>query len=190
MVSDRHVPSPLDQYLSLSQHPRTCKLAEACSPGLDQRRCFGDVGEQGRSSPFAGGVRTLIYFVVKRAHRYCVAALASDFEYPLPSNTALAYEDLFESGHAAPGTYVFGDIERLSDAELNVAADIATLMTDEPGFQVLNHPARVRTRYGFLRAMREAGLNDFDAYRADGFPRPQRFPVFVRSEAAHIAPLR
>ena len=36
--------------------------------------------------------------------------------------------------------------------------------------------------------MHEAGLNAFDAYRADGFPRPRRFPVFVRSEAAHIAP--
>ena len=131
----------------------------------------------------------MIYFVVKRAYRYCIAALASDFGYPLPPNTALAYEDLFEACHAAPGTYVFGDIERLSDAELNVAADIAKLMSDEPGFQVVNHPARVRTRYGFLRAMREAGLNDFDAYRAEGFPRPRKFPVFVRSEAAHIAPL-
>lgn len=124
---------------------------------------------------------------MKRAHSYCVASLTADFGYPLPPNSALAYEDLFQASHAAPGLYVFCDIERLADAELEVAADLAALMTGEPGFKVLNNPARVRTRYGFLRAMYEAGLNAFDAYRADGFPRPGRFPVFVRSEAAHIA---
>ncbi len=130
----------------------------------------------------------MIYFVLKRAYSYCVASLTSEFGYPLPPNAALAYEDLFEASHAEPGTYIFSDIERLADNELEVAAELAALMTTEHGFQVLNNPARVRTRYAFLRAMREAGLNDFDAYRADGFPRPRTFPVFVRSEAAHIAP--
>ncbi len=53
-----------------------------------------------------------------------------------------------------------------------------------PGFRVLNDPARVRTRYGLLRALR-AGLNDFDVHPADGCPRPSRFPVFVRIAATH-----
>ena len=128
----------------------------------------------------------MIYFLLKRAYRSCLASLET-FSYELPAFVILPYEDLFVASHVTPGTYVFCDLERLSDFGLAAAAEIAALMKGATGFCVLNDPARCRTRFGFLRAMREAGLNDFDAYRADGLPKPKRFPVFIREEADHTA---
>ena len=58
-----------------------------------------------------------------------------------------------------------------------------------PSWSGTNDPARVRTRYGLLRALAEAGLNDFDAYYGDGFPRPRRFPVFLRIASTHAGPI-
>ena len=49
--------------------------------------------------------------------------------------------------------------------KLVAAAEIASLMEGAEGFRVLNHPARVRTRYALLRALHERRLNAFDAYR-------------------------
>ncbi len=127
----------------------------------------------------------VIRFVVKREHAYTVASLGRNFGFDTPPCSALAYEDLFDAETLPSATYVFADIERLSDAELVVAAEIASAMEGAEGFRVLNHPARVRTRYALLRALHQRGLNLFDAYRADGLPRPGRFPVFVRAEAEH-----
>ncbi|MBX9990385.1 hypothetical protein [Phreatobacter oligotrophus] len=127
----------------------------------------------------------MIRFVVTAAHRYTVDALDADFGAPLPACDTVTYEELF-AGRAHPAaTYIFGDIERLASRELALAAQVFRQMRALPGFRVLNDPARVRTRYGLLRALRAAGLNDFDAYPADGCPRPSRFPVFVRIAATH-----
>src|SRR5690606_2052105 len=49
----------------------------------------------------------------------------------------------------------------------------------------LNNPARVLTRYPLLRALHAAGINPFNAYRADDNPQPQQFPVFLRHESVH-----
>ena len=63
-------------------------------------------------------------------------------------------------------------------------------MAARPGtYRPINDPARVRVRYALLRALHRAGLNGFDAYRADGQPQPVRFPVFIRSEWNHDAAL-
>jgi len=53
----------------------------------------------------------------------------------------------------------------------------------------LNDPAAFRTRWGLLRALHEAGINDFNAYRADEALRPSRYPVFIRRDHGHRAPL-
>ena len=54
-------------------------------------------------------------------------------------------------------------------------------------FRPINDPARARFRYGLLRALREGNVNEFDAYRANGLPRPARFPVFIKSDTNHEA---
>ena len=132
----------------------------------------------------------MIHFLLKRAYLCCLSSLkTTSFGYEVPPIKVLPYEDLFVASRLKPGTYIFCDLERLTDMELAAAAEIAALMKGAVGFRVLNDPARSRIRFGFLRAMREAGLNDFDAYRADGLPKPRRFPVFIREEADHLASL-
>jgi FtsZ-binding cell division protein ZapB len=127
----------------------------------------------------------MIRFIVTADHTYTVKVLArAQFGVATPRCEAVSYDELFTAAQVPAATYVFSDIERLSDLELGLASDLYRVL-QAAGCRVLNDPARVRTRYALLRSLREAGLNAFDAYRADGFPRPNRFPVFVRAEAEH-----
>lgn len=103
----------------------------------------------------------MIRFIVKRGFEFTVSALGPQFDAPAPSCGALAYEDLFAAGEIAPGAYVFSDIERLSDIELHAAAFLYDLMSRLPGVRCFNNPARVKTRYALLRALREAGMQRF-----------------------------
>jgi hypothetical protein len=132
----------------------------------------------------------LIRFVVSSGHDYTVKSLVKGtFGVPLPTCSALSYDALFQAPKLAPATYVFCDLERLSDLELGAAAEVHRMLADSGRCRVLNDPARVLTRYALLRSLHEAGVNDFDGYRADGRPRPRRFPVFIRAEAEHAPAL-
>lgn len=98
----------------------------------------------------------------------------------------VSYDALFAAAAFAPGCYIFTDIERLSLYERRLAASLFRAMAERrDDFVPLNDPARVRFRYALLRALHEAGINGFDAYRANGLPRPRRFPVFLKAEADH-----
>jgi len=127
----------------------------------------------------------MIRFVVTEGHKYTVAAFGKGFGVSVPPVAAISYAELFSSATTPAGTYIFADIERLVDSETVLAAEIYRVLRAADGCRVLNDPATVRIRYGLLRRLREAGLNDFDSYRADGCPRPSHFPVFVRRQAEH-----
>lgn len=129
----------------------------------------------------------MIRFVTTAAHDYTVNSLSSGFGMPVPPTMAVTYPELFAAESIPPGTYVFTDLERLSHYELLLAADLYRCVASAGHCLALNDPARVRVRYGLLRRLKEAGFNEFDAYRADGVPRPSRFPVFVRRLADHDA---
>lgn len=131
----------------------------------------------------------MIRFVTTPTHGYTVTSLDGDFGAPLPPCEALDYGSLFAAKTLPGGTYVFCDLERLSHHELVLAAAFYRAMKQADGFQVLNDPARVKTRYALLTSLQRAGINGFGVHRADGFPTPQRFPVFVRAEAVHEAAL-
>jgi hypothetical protein len=132
----------------------------------------------------------MITFVVSYPHTYTVAALRGEMLSKLvPETRAITYDDLFAADRLRPGTYVFTDQERLHPAELRLAARFYRRMEAMPRFRVLNDPARVKTRYALLRALAEAGLNDFDVYCADGVPQPRRFPVFLKIASDHSGPL-
>ena len=49
--------------------------------------------------------------------------------------------------------------------------------------------SRALSRVELLRTLKAAGINPFDAMRADELPRPARFPVFLRFEMDHNAPV-
>ena len=59
----------------------------------------------------------------------------------------------------------------------------------EEGITALNDPARALGRFGLLRALNRAGINQFDAYRADALETPQSWPVFLRLEGNHHSPV-
>lgn len=131
----------------------------------------------------------MITFVVTGAHAYTVGPLKKDFGVPVPEVASVSYDDISREASLPSGTYVLSDLERLSDAELLWASDLYRCIAASPASRALNDPARVRVRYGLLRALHAAGLNRFDAYRADGVPQPVRFPVFVRRQSDHDAAL-
>jgi hypothetical protein len=131
----------------------------------------------------------MITFVVTGEHAYTVGPLKKGFGIPVPEVASISYADLSREESLPSGTYIFSDLERLSDTELRWASELYRCVKASPGSRALNDPARVRVRYGLLRALHAAGVNSFDAYRADGAPRPARFPVFVRRQADHDAAL-
>jgi len=85
-------------------------------------------------------------------------------------------------------TYIFTDFDRLGHRDLERAAQLY-LQLKGRGAKVLNNPARVKTRYSLLRALKAAGLNDFNVHRADDLPAEIRFPVFLRTVREHNRPL-
>jgi hypothetical protein len=131
----------------------------------------------------------MIVFVTTRGHGYTVKSLTNGtFGPALPPVRVMAWEDIFHARRLPRGTYVFTDMERLSAAELELAARLYGAAVGA-GLRCLNDPARVRFRYALLYALHAAGMNPFMVYRAEALPRPARFPVFVRGEAGHGLPL-
>lgn len=132
----------------------------------------------------------MITFVVVAPHDYTVAALQNGVLGPLvPKTRAITYDQLFAVHSVTPGTWVFTDMERLNTIELKLAAKIYRRMANSPNIRILNDPARVKSRFGLLRALHDAGFNDFNAYWADSLERPKRFPVFLKIAAEHTGSL-
>lgn len=132
----------------------------------------------------------MIVFITTRGHDYTVAPLMDGtFDFGVPKVRAVTYDKLFRARKTPSATYVFTDFERLSPAELRLAADLYQGF-GEAGLRRLNDPARVMGRYQLLRALHRTGFNPFTAYRADDEPRPSRFPVFLRREFDHELPQR
>ena len=131
----------------------------------------------------------MITFIVAPGHGYTVEALQHGFPGQAPPVQVLSYAQILSAREVAGGSYVFCDFERLSDLALQAADEIFQLMAQAPNTRCFNPPAKSKVRYALLRNLFEAGINSFDCYRADGVPRPKKFPVFVRQEAAHGEPL-
>lgn len=98
------------------------------------------------------------------------------------------YDRLIAARRLRPLPTIFTDFDRLSAWDLELAARIRRQLAAH-GARTLNDPARVKPRHALLRALHEAGVNDFNAYRLDEAVRPSRYPVFLRRERGHGAPL-
>jgi hypothetical protein len=98
----------------------------------------------------------------------------------------VTYADAFGRRRWRGGTVIFADVDRLRPR----VAMRATLLHDRLAgsggtIRLLNHPARTCRRYQLLRRLRLAGINRHDVYRVDEMRKPDRFPVFLRSESQH-----
>ena len=128
----------------------------------------------------------MIRFLVTRGFKRPLKRIRRD--RGAPRIETLHYDRVFAERRLARALYVFTDHDRLSDWDLELAAVLHRSLAAQ-GVPVLNDPARVRTRFALLRALHEAGLNDFNVYRADEGVKPARYPVFLRRAAGHGAPV-
>ncbi len=128
----------------------------------------------------------MIRFLHTRGHNYTFKFLKG-----APKGPAIRcrdYDALIRARWLRGGTYIFTDIDRLSYWDQEHVSHLY-LQMKSAGLRVLNNPAMVRNRYPLLRALRAAGLNDFNAYRADELDSIERYPVFVRKIHGHREPL-
>jgi len=131
----------------------------------------------------------MIVFLSAPDHAHEVAAFVNGRYAPgLPRVRRMNYHRAFWTDKLPVATYVFTDFERLYPWEQICAANLYRTLT-AMGQRCLNDPARAMTRFELLRALYRAGINPFNLYRADDDPLPERFPVFIRAEAAHDEPL-
>ncbi|MEX1107668.1 MAG: hypothetical protein WEC00_02035 [Dongiaceae bacterium] len=100
----------------------------------------------------------------------------------------VSYRDLLLFTTTPRATYIFTDFDRLSLAHWHRVA-MAYRAMKAAGLRVFNDPAKAPSRYGLLRRLYEAGINDFNAYRVEERIRPSRWPVFLRNEGGHDRPL-
>lgn len=105
-----------------------------------------------------------------------------------PAIDVIDFDRLIASRRLPRVPHVFTDFDRLAAWDLELAAIVHHRLRDH-GVRVLNDPARAKTRYALLRALHEAGVNDFNAYQLDEGVRPARFPVFLRRAGGHGSPL-
>lgn len=99
-----------------------------------------------------------------------------------------SYDELLKSRGWARATHIFTDLDRLPSWRLHEAA-LHYRRLKQCGIKVLNDPAKFLGRFGLLRALNDAGINDFNVYRADDFQKPSKWPVFLRLEGNHAAPV-
>lgn len=127
----------------------------------------------------------MIFIVTTNRHRYTHEELQSEQPFAL---RVISYLDIRKLQLDGAATFVFTDLDRLAPDLVSTMAKTFRDMRDE-GHRMLNDPARALGRFGLLRALSRAGINDFDCYRADELSTPRRWPVFLRAEGNHGEPL-
>jgi hypothetical protein len=128
----------------------------------------------------------VIRIVLTRGHAYTHEAVCADRR--APPLEVLDYDRLLASRSVPRAPHVFTDLDRLGAFDLELAALVYRRLANH-GVRVLNDPARALTRFALLRALHEAGINDFNAYRVDERVPPARYPVFLRREHGHGKPV-
>jgi len=128
----------------------------------------------------------MIRFLHTRGHDYTVKDVKTAAK--APAIRCMQYDALIRAQSLAGGTYIFTDVDRLGFWDVEHVSHLYLQMKNA-GLRVLNNPAVARTRYPLLRALRAAGLNDFNAYRVDEIDEIEHYPVFVRKIHGHRAPL-
>ncbi|KAB7742316.1 hypothetical protein F2P47_03370 [Parvibaculum sedimenti] len=124
----------------------------------------------------------MIVIVTTETHKYTHAALA---EWCRPAALQrFSYWKLFRRRALPYATYIFTDFDRLSPWELELAAK-AFRVLESAGCRVLNDPGRFRRRHAFLQLMHRKKINDFRSWSPELDESPGRFPVFLRTQAAH-----
>jgi hypothetical protein len=127
----------------------------------------------------------LILVVTTRDHRYTHETLHRE---PSLDLDVVTYDQVLRRPWPRKATHIFTDLDRLADWELHEAALMFRELKSR-GMTALNDPARFLGRSGMLRSLHRAGINQFDVYRVESLEHPKRWPVFLRLEGNHAAPV-
>jgi len=145
----------------------------------------------------------MIHFVVGTEGSFSIRYYLDEEGIALRDNMRVVlYDELARLDRLPLGTWVFTEIDRLSEAErdlVNVACE--RLASAKGAARVMNQPRRMLLRHDLLRAAHDAGINRFRSWRATEilFGRDQRairtngnaaaaelrYPVFVRFANRH-----
>lgn len=127
----------------------------------------------------------MIFYLSTRKHSYTIVDFLAGPGKSLAKRIApISYREFRELKTLPYGTWIFSDVDRLSGSQSVEILPHWRALKDA-GVPVLNDPINSMRRYELLRALHEAGSNDFDAYMFTEHRRPKRFPVFVRKAADH-----
>src|SRR5438094_53410 len=129
----------------------------------------------------------MIHVLVTRAHAYTLQQYLETWGRDARGILVpLFYEELAFGPRLAPGTYIFSDLERLNDAQMELARSAwRQLAARADDFRLLNDPSKALRRYELLSALHAAGINRFAAHRLNNGSMPQKFPLFLRRESEH-----
>ena len=130
--------------------------------------------------------KEMICFLVCRGYEFTVSPLQRDQN--APEIKVISYSKALHASVLPKATYIFVDIDRLSNPELVSAGRLFRRLA-AAGCRVLNDPGRVRTRFPLLRSLYRQGLNGFNVFSLDEVSKPKRFPVFIRVSDDHAGPL-
>ncbi len=127
----------------------------------------------------------MIYYLSTQKHAYTIVEfLAGPGEELADRITPVSYRDFRAMKTLPYGAWIFSDIDRLSGSQSAQISPHWRALKDA-GVPVLNDPINSMRRYELLRALNEAGSNDFDACLFIEHRKPTRFPVFVRKVSDH-----
>jgi hypothetical protein len=99
----------------------------------------------------------------------------------------LSYGSIADPAALADGAYIFGDVDRLTGAELDHARRIwdALLARGSQRVRLLNQPGVALKRRELLKALYAEGLNQFNVHDLDAPRDGLRYPVFIRHSREH-----
>lgn len=133
----------------------------------------------------------MIYYLVTAKHHYTVNeylrhSWGTAFRDRL---RVVSYGEVRTLRALRGASYIFSDLDRLTDAQRDAAAVLWQRLRDGGhATHLLNDPARVMGRFALLQHLHDTGANRFRAMRAGADIKP-RFPVFVREEIEHTGSL-
>jgi hypothetical protein len=132
----------------------------------------------------------MILYICRNLHRYTI----DRFLPVLPPERqgmldVLTYETIFSTRRIPPAHLVFTDFDRLSQYELEIAANAAEQMrADCPAARIFNHPARFLQRHELLERLWQMGINPFRSVRLELPLHELSYPVFLRRESDASGP--
>jgi hypothetical protein len=132
----------------------------------------------------------MIFYLLREINKNSIT-YAEDWG-PAPGSRMrlLQYDDLMRTEALELGTYIFTDLDVLSEAQFMIAETAwRHLAASGRGLRLLNNPSRALNRFDLLSTLHVEGINRFRAVRAKDSDVGLRFPVFVRYEKQHTGPL-